>query len=149
MENIIRRKIRFLLTIFTQVTTCVVFAVALFTTVVNPIESCCPETFWQILSVSMLCTLGCLIYPWDRPMKKWEKGIRILLHYLYINAVVLGAGVLFEWYQITHLKSVICMVLAIAVIYCIVSAASWTRSVREAGKLNEKLREYQKEEKSC
>lgn len=137
------RKLRFLLQVFCMVTTCVVIAVALFTTVINPVESVEPVIMWQIPVVSLSTALGSLIYPWDRKMGKLELKIRIGAHYLWVNLVVLGAGVLFDWYQITRPGSVISMIFAVAVIYSVVSIGSWTKSARDAKQMNEKLKEYQ------
>lgn len=139
------RKLGFLTFIFVMVNTCVELAVAFFVTVVNPTDTVGTMLLWQIPAVSFLCTLGSLIYPWDRDMKKREMGIRILIHYLYVNGVVLGAGFVFRWFQFTHLVSVVSMLLTIALIYALVSVISWTRSARFAKRMNEKLEEYQRE----
>ena len=76
-------------------------------------------------------------------MGKLERRIRIGIHYLWVNLVVLGVGFLFDWYQITRPGSVISMVIAIAVIYTIASIGSWTKSARDAKQMNERLKEYQ------
>lgn len=125
-----------------MVTTCVVFAVALFTTAVNPSETVDAVTLWQMPAVSFLCTLGCLIYPWDRNLGKKEMIVRIGIHYIYSNIVVLGAGYIFRWYQPDHLRSIIAMLLTIAVIFMIVSVISWTKSAKDARRMNERLKEY-------
>lgn len=78
-------------------------------------------------------------------MSKKETGIRIFLHYLYINAVVLISGWLFDWYNVKSLKSVMYMLFSIALIFAIVSAISWRHEAAVAKKMNEKLQEYQKE----
>lgn len=137
------RKLRFLFQVFCMVTTCVVIAVALFTTVINPMESVDPVIMWQIPVVSLLTTLGSLIYAWDRKIGKLELRIRIGAHYLWVNLIVLGMGFLFDWYQITKPGSVISMVIAIAVIYAIASIGSWKKSARDAKQMNERLKEYQ------
>ncbi len=137
------RKLRFLFQVFCMATTCVVIAVALFTTVINPVKSVDPVIMWQIPAVSLLITLGSLIYAWDRKMGKLELKIRIGVHYLWVNLVVLGAGFLFDWYQITKPGSVISMVFAIAVTYAIASIGSRTISARDAKQMNERLKEYQ------
>lgn len=137
------RKLRFLFQVFCMVTTCVVIAAALFTTVINPVESVDPAIMWQIPVASLLTTLCSLIFAWDRKMGKLERRIRIGIHYLWVNLVVLGVGFLFDWYQITRPGSVISMVIAIAVIYTIASIGSWTKSARDAKQMNERLKEYQ------
>lgn len=136
------KKIEFLFRVFSTVTVCVVTAVALFTTVINPADSMSPATLWQILLVSFLCTLGSLIHPWRRTPGKIEMGIRILLHYLWVNLIVLGAGLRFCWYRTDHLSSVLSMELSITVIFVIATVIEMTKSFREAKRMNEKLKEY-------
>lgn len=137
------KKIRFLFEVFSMVTSCVVIAVALFTTALEPVDAVEPVILWQILCVSFLCSLGSLIYPWDRALGKWEMGIRILIHYLLINGIVLTAGFRFEWYRADNLGSVVVMVVTIILIFGIVSAVSWSKSAADARRMNEKLREFQ------
>lgn len=142
------RKIRFLFEVFSMVTACVVIAVALFTTVLDPVDAVEPVILWQIPCVSFLCSLGCLIYPWDRTLGKKEMGIRVAAHYLLINGIVLTAGFWFQWYRIDHLGSVAVMLVTIALIFGVVSALSWTRDAGEAKRMNEKLREFQQKKEN-
>lgn len=139
------RKVNFIFRIFAMVTTCTVFATAVFTNFISHAESLNPMMLWEIPAVSMLCALGTLIYPWDVSMSKKETGIRIFLHYLYINAVVLVSGWLFDWYNVKSFKSVLYMVISIALIFAVVSAFSWRHEAVEAKRMNERLQEYQKE----
>lgn len=135
------RKLRFIFQIFCEVTSCVVVAVAIFTTVLFPVDSMSPMILWQIPAVSMLCALGCLIYPWDVVMTKKEMGVKIFLHYLYVNGVVLISGILFDWYDVKKIGSVISMVIIIAVIFAVVSGIAWKRTAKEAKSMNEKLQQ--------
>lgn len=137
------RKIRFLFNAFSRVTACVVIAVAAFTTILEPTDTVETAVLWQIPAVSALCTLSCLIYPWDRTPGKTEMGIRTVIHYLLVNGIVLGAGFWFEWYRIDRLGSVVSMVLTIAVIFALVSAITWAQALEEAKQMNKRLREYQ------
>lgn len=133
-----------LLNIFSMVTTFVMIAVAMFTTVFFPADAITPAVLWQIPAVSMLCTLGSLIYP-NRSMSRPERWIRILVHYLYINAIVLVAGVFFEWYHVSNLQSVFFMVFTVTIVFAIVSVLSWNKASKDAKQMNEKLLEYQQE----
>ena len=133
-----------LLNIFSMVTTFVMIAVAMFTTVFFPTDAITPAVLWQIPAVSMLCTLVSLIYP-NRSMSRPERWIRILVHYLYINAIVLVAGVFFEWYHVSNLQSVFFMVFTVTIVFAIVSVLSWNKASKDAKQMNEKLLEYQQE----
>lgn len=126
-----------------MVTACVVIAVAVFTTIADPSDTVDSVTLWQIPAVSFLCSLSCLIYPWDRPIGKREMGIRIVIHYLLINGIVMASGFFFHWYDISHPGSVSGMLFAIAVIFAVVSVFSWKKDAGEARRMNERLKEYQ------
>lgn len=141
-----KRKLGFLLHIFSMVTTCVVIAVAVFTTLVEPSETVDSVVLWQIPVASLFCTLGCLIYPWDKECGKWEMALRIGIHYVYVNGVVLGAGFWFRWYEWERLKSVLSMLFTIAAIFILVSVISWKRSAADARRMNQRLKEYQQKE---
>ncbi|MCM1063473.1 MAG: DUF3021 domain-containing protein [Eubacterium sp.] len=139
-------RLRYLFQIYTMVLTGVVFAVAVFTTVVNPIERVESALLWQMSLVSGMCTLMSLVvYPWRREMGKVEAIVRTIVHYALINAVVLGSGVLFDWYNPSEFSSVAAMMLSIAIIFGVITAISWRKGIKEADKMNKRLEEYQKE----
>ncbi|MFG6357489.1 MAG: DUF3021 domain-containing protein [Acetatifactor sp.] len=143
------KKIHFMMRVFTMVLTGVVFAVAVFTMVINPTETVETKLFWQMPLVSALCTLTSLIYPWNREMSKKEIIVKTLIHYLLINAIVLGGGALFYWYDPSQVRNIAAMVLAITLIFGVVTAISWRKSAADAARMNEKLEEYQKKMQEC
>ena len=75
-------------------------------------------------------------------MRKTEFRIWVAIHYILINIIVLGFGSRFEWYQPTHLRSILSMLIAIAVIFAAVSVISWSLSAKDAKKMNERLEQY-------
>lgn len=139
-----KEKIKCVLRTFVLVMTCVVFAVAVFCTIIDPTEKIDAMTLWHIPLVSMLTSLETLIYPWNRKMGRVECAVRIFAHYLMIVAVVLLSGWMLKWYDISSAKSVIIMVLAVTIIFVIVSAVSWSASAKTAKLMNEKLQEMRK-----
>lgn len=139
-----KEKIKCVLRTFVLVMTCVVFAVAVFCTIIDPTEKIDAMTLWHIPLVSMLTSLETLIYPWNRRMGRVECAVRIFAHYLMIVAVVLLSGWMLEWYDISSAKSVIIMILTVTIIFAIVSAVSWSASAKTAKLMNEKLQEKRK-----
>lgn len=95
---------------------------------------------WQIPLLSFLGALSSLIYPWDRSMTRKEFVIRIAIHYLIMNGIVLGGGSLFGWFDIHEPLQVAMMALSVAIIFFIISLYSWTKGNREAQKLNQCLK---------
>lgn len=133
-------KFKVMMNMFFVITTCVLTAVALFTNILFPVQEVEPVIFWQILATCFLCALSTLVYQFE----KMPFVLTVFLHYLMINAIVLGFGHLFVWYDVTDWKSVIAMVVMIALIYALVVLCSWKGLVREAEKMNRKLQDLQK-----
>lgn len=131
---------------FVCVTTCIVFASALFTTIFWQGSDIGPEMLWQILIISALCSLGTMIYP-DYEVTKRRAVCLTVLHYIIVNVVVLGGGILFGWFDADNLFMVLLMLLLIAVIYFLVSAIMWKRAENMASLMNEKLAEYRSRKK--
>lgn len=134
-------KFKVMMNMFFVITTCVLTAVALFTNILFPVQEVEPVIFWQILATCFLCALSTLVYQFE----KMPFVLIVFLHYLMINAIVLWFGHLFEWYDVTDWKSVIAMVVMIALIYALVVLCSWKGLVREAEKMNRKLQDLQKQ----
>jgi len=122
----------------------VAFAVAVFTTIINPVEMIESAVLWQMLLVSGLCTMTSLIYPWNREMGKVETIVRTLVQYVLINVIVLGSGALFYWYNPARFRSIAAMVLTIAIIFGVISVSSWRRAAADAARMNDRLEEYQR-----
>ena len=136
-----KRVILFTWNIFCMVSTCTFAAMALFTTLApTDLET---KNLWEVLLLSFLCTICSFIYPWNRAMGNVERYIRIGIHYLLINVIILGFGSLFEWYHFSSPKSLFFMIISIAAIFAIISGTSWSCSAKDAKKMNEKLEQYQ------
>lgn len=139
----LKYRIKQLANIFCMVTTGTLLASSLFTTFISPADSLPASLTWQILLASLLSSLCSLIFPINRPLGKTEYILRVILDYFLINLIVLGCGLFFHWYDVTHLPSVLFMVLSILIIYAVVSLISWICAVQDAQKMNERLSRYQ------
>ncbi|WP_099466544.1 DUF3021 domain-containing protein [Konateibacter massiliensis] len=103
---------------------------------------------WQILAVGFLCSLGNLLYynGGREKSEKWQFLLRVSLHYLYINGVVIGCGLLFEWFYWYRLDMMAAIVAVILVIFVVIWTVSYQKDKRLAERLNEKLRGYYQKE---
>lgn len=137
------KKLMDLLFTFICVTTCVVFVTAMHITVFTPQACLGVEILWQMLAVSFLTSLGVYFYPDEASVG--TTLIRYILHYIYCNAVVLGCGLWFGWFDVDNLPTVFGMLIAIAFVFFLVSAVVWNRSRKEAALMNERLKGYQQE----
>lgn len=133
-------KFEFVLNKFYEITAWSLFA-AVAMTVLNGGDDTVPASLlWQIPLLSFLGALSSLIYPWDRSMTRKEFVIRIAIHYLIMNGIILGGGSLFGWFDIHEPLQVAMMALSVAIIFFIISLYSWTKGNREAQKLNQCLK---------
>lgn len=139
------RRLRDVFFVFVCVTTCVLFVTALYITVFWQHALLEVEILWQILIVSFLCSIVTFFYPQREVGKKAMLCIYIG-HYVLTNAIVLGCGLWFQWFYADNLAMVLAMLLAIAVIFVLVSVVEWRRGKRQAALMNERLWMYQQEE---
>lgn len=135
-------KLKTLLHTYLCVMSCVVLATALFITIFLPREALGVELLWQMMLVSFLCSVGSLMYP-ARSVSGKKMAFLIILHYLQVNAVVLGFGFYFHWFSVQYLPQVAGMLVLINVIFLIVSIVEWMRGKDAAERMNRRLAEYQ------
>ena len=131
-----------MLSLFVKITTGILFVTALYITVYYGRElNLQVEILWQILGLSLICTLGSLVIPADGEREVSGKSmlVRILLYYVYVDIVVLFSGFRFGWFSFGSLKQVLGMVGAVAFVYLGVLLLSFWKEYREAERLNRKL----------
>lgn len=100
------------------------------------------DILWQILIVSFFCSLCQFIY--RASSKKAGKGCLLIQHivgYLYINAVVMGFGCWFEWFDISDFSMVTGMLLVIFIAYVAIVGYVFWADFRTSEQINRKLRE--------
>lgn len=142
MEYIKKRMVELLLT-FCMVTTGSVFVCAVYNEVFWPGDRYLDgDILWQLLALAFLCSIGNFIHPY-REISRRRATINKGLHYLYINAVVLGSGYWFKWMNIDNLFMLAVMLLGILTVFAVVSFVIWRVHKEESESLNRKLKEYQ------
>ena len=131
-------KLKMIFYTFVCVTTCVVFGTAVYIELflANPVLDV--DALWQILLVSLLCSLCTAVY-----QEEMSRKLQKILIFLVINIIVLGCGVWFGWFRPENLPEVVGMLLIIALVFLIVSAVMWRMEKQMAVQMNERLREYQ------
>lgn len=141
-ERIKKRMVELLLT-FCMVTTGSVLVCAVYNKIFWPGDvSLDEDILWQLLALALLCSLGNFIHPYQEISRRRvliDKG----LHYLYINAVVLGCGYGFGWIDQDNVSMLFVMLLGILLVFAAVSFVVWRLHAKESENLNRKLREYQ------
>lgn len=141
-EKIKKRMVELLLT-FCMITTGSVFVCAVYNKIFWPYDSSLDEDIlWQLLALAFLCSMGNFLHPYKEISRRRVMAEKIL-HYLYINAVVLGCGYGFGWIDKDNVSMLLVMLLGILLVFVVVSFVVWRLHARESENLNWKLREYQ------
>ena len=131
---------------FISVTTLVVFVSAVYISIFWKGAVLGVEILWQILGTSFICSLAMLLVnPQGASTRKKELLITIL-YYLYVNAVVLTAGFLFEWFYPGNLPMVLGMVVLIAVVFVCLRVLFYEHDNALEARMMERLEEKCKSE---
>ena len=95
----VKRRIREILLTFCMVTTGSMFVSAAYIKVFWPGDpQVNVDILWQIPVIAFVCSLGNFIHPY-RAVSRRRVICQKILHYLYINAMVLGGGYYFAWIE--------------------------------------------------
>lgn len=145
MERIIRA-VQEILAIYFRITTMVIFASAVYIAVFWGADTGLDVgILWQILGTSAICAIGCFFISDFRASKKVSSGLEIkirgLLSFIFVNAVILASGFVFEWFYLSDWKMIVGMIVCIALVYTVVTALSYFASYKTAEQINGKLRE--------
>ena len=102
------------------------------------------QLLWQIIGIAAVCALSNLIFMSKYELSKKQIILRYVIHYIYINIVVIGGAVLFRWINQGETVNIVFMFVLVAVIYaCIITLIS-RHDFKIAEDLNEKLSKYNK-----
>lgn len=143
MSETVKRRIRETLMTFCMVTTGSVFVCAAYVNVFWPGD---PQinvgVLWQIPTIAFVCSLGNFFHSYREDSRR-RAACNMILHYLYINVVVLGGGYQFGWIERGNIFMPAVMTVGILLVFIAVSAVVWSWHKRESETLNRKLQEYQ------
>lgn len=99
-------------------------------------------TLWEIPLLGFLCAVGTdIAMSASSELTANQVRVRIALHYVYINAVVLICGYFFGWYELT-VSGVLLMLLTSAVIYAFTFFFTFFKDIKTADKMNRRLKDY-------
>lgn len=142
-ENKLKR-LEFMVSLFEKITAGILFVTALYISIFYGWDfDIQVEVLWQILILSIICTLGSFFLPIEEEKEVPRNAmlIRMVLYYVYINIVVLACGFYFGWFSFSQRNQVLGMAAAIAFVFAVVLGLSYWQGSREAGRMNRKLEE--------
>lgn len=139
------RIINILFNIFTKVVTFTLIGSATYLYLFFPEATFTLEFIWQLLFCSLLTCLGSLIYGEDSTKVAIIKSV---IHYIYVNIVVVSCGLCFDWFNANSLPQIIAMLILIALVFLAVSTITWQKALKDANMLNDKLMQYQSQKQT-
>ena len=103
---------------------------------------------WQVIIMSAITSCGTLFFYSKKEISKKKMKLRMVLHYVYINIVALGAAFACAWINFTNLVQIGSMVLLVAAVYFSVNLAMFNSEKRVADHMNQRIRTiYPEDEK--
>lgn len=124
----------------------VVISTSTFITIFYPSISLSVSLLWEMQACSFVCTLGNILWWTTRRLSKREIIIRMAVHYLFINAVVFGSAILFDWIDFDNLIMIFSMFVMILVVFVAVFLSIWYYSKKISEMMNRGLKAYQERE---
>lgn len=133
--------LKVLLKVFVMVTTGSLIAATIIVCLINGYSNTPSDILWQILVESAACAISSLVY-----FNAQKFIVRIIIHYFIINAIVLGFGYWFGWFEFKNFLVILIMILIIAAIFFIVTFTMIISSKKETEKINERLKKRQEKQ---
>lgn len=121
-------------------------ATAIFISIFYPDALLSVTLLWEILACSIVCALGNVIWWTARQLSKVETIIRIFLHYLYINVVVFGSALMFDWIDYDNIVMVVSLFFMILIIFIVVFSVIRYHEKKISELMNRSLKAYQEQE---
>lgn len=94
---------------------------------------------WQLALCALLCSVTVLFADKKREPSNRKFLLYMLLNFLYINAVVMLCGFLFEWFRAEDLGMLLGMEGTIVVVFAIICSLFYRRAKKDAALVNERL----------
>lgn len=101
--------------------------------------------FWKFLLLSFLATLGNLFYLARKEPSPKSLILRRILHFLYIDGIVLLFGYLFSWFDFHNPLALLFLEGSILLIFLAICFGEYLLGKAEAEKLNSQLKRRKKE----
>lgn len=122
--------------------------VTLYIFMVSGTKTISTAILWQIILVAAICALGYLILIVPHEISKKFLIVRQIIHYLYINTIILGSARLFDWMNLNSLGILLSMILIIAIIYISMITIIFLQDSQTADRVNKKLRAFRSEDET-
>lgn len=137
------QRIKNLASLFPNITTGILISAAIFISVSKESQVITTNILWQLIICSFLCTMGSVIYP-AKELPKKQTALLSVINYIYVNMIVIGCGIVFEWFDLEDWGKIMILSLLVAIVFIVVWCISVFKGQRLANEMNKRLAEYQK-----
>lgn len=104
--------------------------------------------FWQVIALSIISSLGNLIFCSRKELSRKQMLIRKIIHLLYVIIAVLGGACLCGWIDPGSVWQMVIMVIFILTVYGVVMYVNMKMEIKTAEALNQKLHKLNQEEEN-
>ncbi|WP_054742253.1 DUF3021 family protein [Cellulosilyticum ruminicola] len=140
------QRIKYLASLFPNIATGILISSAIFLSASGGSLGSLARILWQLIVCAFLCTLGSIIYP-NKELSKKQTVILAVINYIYVNMIVIGCGIVFEWFDLQDWGRIIILSFLVAIVFIVVWCISVYKGQKLANEMNKKLAEYQKKKK--
>ena len=140
-----RKYIKEILQMFFVINTGVTIAAATFITFLQNEAQLNVKILWQIIIVSFVTALSCIILYSKNELNKKQFLIRVVINYITINIIVIVCGYLFNWIKTGDIIELLSLIVSIFLVYIFVWVISYKNDTKTAKRINQKIEEYNKE----
>ena len=130
---------------FSYITTGSTVAAATFNSILNKSTRVNKNILWQIIILSILCTIASFILWSKEELSKVKFIIRLVLQYIMINIVMLSGAYMFGWIDKKNNIEIVTLLILILFVYIFVWGCTYKNECKTADKLNEKIKYYNKD----
>lgn len=118
----------------------------IFLAIFYPGISLYPGLLLQITAMALVCALGNLIFYSKYEISKHQMLIRIIVHFIYINIIVISGAFLWKWVTPGILAQFFTLLVMLELVYAIVMVINIRIGKREAEIMNKRLSQLNSEE---
>lgn len=93
----------------------------------------------QIILMSFICSLGNIIFYAKYELGKQQMLIRKIIHFLYINLIVISGAIFFEWVATGRISQFVVLFIMIELVYLVVMLINIQWEKKEAKIMNQRL----------
>ena len=142
--NTVKELTKKIMMFFAIITTGSTFGAALSISIVYPGQEkiLSGNLLWQILLLSFLDALTCLIFYSKKELSKKQYAVRVLIHYVITNMILVGGGKLFGWLDMDKNENVLGFMALVLGIYIVIAMVTIKRDIKDSEEMNKALRHY-------